>query len=241
LVSLCGRIYLYSQKQIAKKKNRRKMSSQSLTPNSSSGAVQKRVNFNSNCNESCAPQTQEFDSFFVYYNKAEYECIKDDCHAVLLMIKTSVPGAEDFFRGLEGRTLTGMRRAQNNRRRARWAVMDEVCRQEDEGEHDPEMLAVLYKGYSTHSLIQAQRMGKRDAAVAKNIALERFDTFKKKDEACDDFTAYTVDTTDTASMASDLLDEESSLKSDKKKMSCKRMIGQLFRPKRSLSKTAFVL
>jgi hypothetical protein len=155
------------------------MYSQQLTPNSSPW-VEKRVSFNTNRNVHVELQTQEFDSFFVYYNKAEYECIKDDCEAIIQMIKTSTSGVEDCPRGLEGKVRMGMRRTQNNRRRALMAVMEEQCRQGDEGVHDPEMLAVLYKGYSTHCLTQAQRMGTRDAAVARNIA-EIFDTFK--DEA----------------------------------------------------------
>jgi hypothetical protein len=181
----------------------------------------------------------------VYYNKAEYECIKDNCRAIIQTIKTSTPGAEDCVRGLEKMTLTGMRQTQNNRRRALQTVMDEQCHQEDEGEHDPEILAIIYKGYSLHSLIQAQRMGTRDAAEVRKIALERFETFK--DESCDFFTVSTGDTdisttslSSSGSAASNL--DESSVKSGKKKISCKRLIGHFFRPKRSLSKTsAFVL
>jgi hypothetical protein len=207
------------------------MSSQPLTPNSLP-SVEKRVSFNIKRNVYVELQTQEFDSFFVYYNKAEYECIKDDCRAIIQMIKTSTPGAEDCVRGLECRTLTGMNRAQKNRRRALRAVMNELCRQEDEGEHDPEMLAVLYKGYSRHSLIQAKRMGTRDAAEARNIALERFDT--SKDESCD-FTESSVDndsstmslSSNAGSAASDL--DDSSVKSDKKEMTCKRICSNRLR------------
>jgi hypothetical protein len=220
------------------------MSSQPLTPNSPP-CVEKRVSFNTKRNEYVNLRTQKFDSFFVYYNKAEYECIKDNCQAIIQTIKTSTPGAEDCVRGLEKMTITGMRRAHNNRRRALQTVMDERCHKEDEGEHDPEMLAIIYKGYSLHSLIQAQRMGARDAAEARKIALERFETFK--DESCDFFTVST-DNTDISTMslsssgsaASNL--HESSVKIGKKKMSCKRMIGHFFRPKESLSKTsAFAL
>jgi hypothetical protein len=94
--------------------------------------------------------------------------------------------------------------------------MNELCRQEDEGEHDPEMLAVLYKGYSRHSLIQAKFMGTRDAAEARTIALERFDT--SKDESCDFTESSPVDndgstmslSSNAGSAASDL--DDSSVK-----------------------------
>jgi hypothetical protein len=213
--------------------NSQTMPSQPLTP-TAPPCVEKRVSFNSKRNVYVELQTQEFDSFFVYYNKAEYEGIKDDCQAIIQMIKTSTlhVGAEDSVRGLECRTLTGKRRTQKNRRRALRAVMNELCRQEDEGEHDPEMLAVLYKGYSTHSLIQAQRTGTRDAAEARHIALERFETFK--DESCD-FTVSSVDndsstmslSSNAGSLASDL--DESSVNSDKKKMSCKKICSNRLR------------
>jgi hypothetical protein len=88
-------------------------------------------------------------------------------------------------RGLEAKSPHGEQRKATNHRPAKKAVIDETFRQELEGVHDPEILAEIYKGFSTQCTHLAHSVAKIDAQIAREISWEKHDRFlRDKDDAC---------------------------------------------------------
>jgi hypothetical protein len=68
-------------------------------------------------------------------------------------------------RGLEGRSSAGARSRQLVVSAGILAVLNEQQLQKKEGRNDPEILAIIYRQHSYHSLQAAALMGRRDEAV----------------------------------------------------------------------------
>jgi hypothetical protein len=209
--------------------------------------VQKKVRLNSDHNTYIEAPIQDFDHFFAYYSKEEYEGINDEVKAAVKLMQLLWSESESFTsRGLRCKTPVGSRRKSsnrrksNNRRRARQAVLEEQFREENESEQDADLLAEIYKGFTSHCLRQAQRTGTQDAAVARAISRET-------EEVCKDdyMTVSTVETYPTwsytmllASFDDNLsVSNDSSIaakESSKKNQICKRVVFQLFQQNQPL-------
>jgi hypothetical protein len=134
------------------------------------------------------PCSQQVDLSKSYYTKSEYTEIANQNRANLEMLQkhNCLDTNEYCARGLEAKSTHGRQRKATNRRRARKAVIDETFRQELEGVHDPEILAEIYKGFSTQCARLAHSVARIDAQIAREISWEKQDLFlRDKDDACD--------------------------------------------------------
>jgi hypothetical protein len=132
------------------------------------------------------PCSQQVDISKSYYTKSEYAEIANQNKANLEMLqkRNCLHTTEYCIRGLEAKSPRGGRRKAANRRRARKAVIDESFRQKLEGVHDPEILAEIYKGFSTQCARIAHSVARLDAQIARDISCEKQDLFLvDKDDA----------------------------------------------------------
>lgn len=79
----------------------------------------------------------------------------------------SLPCDHSEFRGLEHKTPNGAHHRNNNRARARQAVLEEQRVQWEKGIKDPEYIAALYKTITHRSRVEANVMGIRDEMAAR--------------------------------------------------------------------------
>ena len=106
----------------------------------------------------------------VYYVREDYERIEDDNDLALYeasQMKSKKELQESTtccLRGLECKTPAGTKRRSTNKNRSRKVVL--------QNQHDLEMLAQVYSGYSKACQTQATRLGKYDEMIAKQIYKE---------------------------------------------------------------------
>ena len=121
----------------------------------------------------------------VYYVREDYERIEDDNDLALYeasQMKSKKELQESTtccVRGLECKTPMGAKRRSTNKKRSRQVVL--------QNQHDdvlPEVLAEVYSGYSKACQIQANRLGKYDEMIAKQIYQEDDQQQQQQQESC---------------------------------------------------------
>ena len=112
-------------------------------------------------------QTNIEDMSKVYYVREDYERIEDE-NDITLYEASQMKSKKELqesttccVRGLECKTPLGAKRRSTNKKRSRKVVL--------QNQHDLEMLAQVYSGYSKACQTQATRLGKYDEMIAKQI------------------------------------------------------------------------
>jgi len=188
----------------------------------------KRVHFSTMNNATFELDFVEFDFLSVFYDEEEFFSMKKEATETLKLMDSPSFRETDLHcpRGLECRLKSAVKTKSRNRKLAKEAVLNEQKRQWKEQVHNPDLLAETYKGFSSHCLRRAQRMGASDAAVAKSMMtisspvevdapLPPF-----KEESCDS----TVSTVETASSSPSSINSRSSISKGTTKLESSQML-----------------
>ena len=112
------------------------------------------------------PTWTELDESAIWYTRAEYKQLKQNCLADVSNMRQGLPECEEYcYRGLEFKKENGYQRRQSNRITARNSVFLEQDIQFDSGICSPDQISMVYQRCTSHCQFEAWERGVQDAAA----------------------------------------------------------------------------
>lgn len=117
----------------------------------------------------CLEELSDDEYRSLWITAEEFMQSKQEYVAVIRMMMKTIgdfPETEDCCpRGLEFKTKDGSRRRKRIKQRACYAVLEEQDVQRDEGIHDPDFIAEIYKEVTTQASLEALNRGLKDQKI----------------------------------------------------------------------------